>query len=174
MSLRVLFHSAPIALLLASAASSLPASAQGRAALAIDKARVTIAGNSNVHAYTASTTTVRVTRVSLGALPAGAAFWDEVVKPGAIDAFEIAIPAASLASDKDGLDKNMHKALKVREHADITFRLIRLEPLAAGAFKAHGVLRIAGVEREVALDLKTERRDGTLVVKGELALVMTD
>ena len=174
MSFRLLFHTASIALLLASAASSVPTAAQGRAALAIDTARVTIAGNSNVHAYTASTTTVRVTRVGLGALPAGAAFWDEVVKPGAIDAFEIAIPAASLASDKDGLDKNMHKALKVQEHADITFRLVRLEPLAAGAVKAHGVLRIAGVERDVALDLKTERRDTTLVVKGELALLMTD
>ena len=39
---------------------------------------------------------------------------------------------------------------------------------------AVGTLRIAGVEREVALALKTERRDDTLAVKGELVLLMTD
>jgi polyisoprenoid-binding protein YceI len=164
----------PIAFVLAVVAASAVTFAQARTPLAVDTARVTIAGASNVHAYTASTTTVRVTRVQLGAAVTAAALWDEVVKPGGLEAFEIAIPAATLSSPKDGLDKNMHKALKVQEHADITFRLVRLEPLAAGAFKAHGVLRIAGVEREVALDLKTERREATLVVKGELALLMTD
>ena len=102
------------------------------------------------------------------------AFWDDVVKPGALEAFEIAIPAASLSSPKAGLDKNMHKALKVEQFPDITFRLTRLERRRAGALKAIGMLRIAGVEREVALDVKTERRDATLVVKGSLPLLMTD
>jgi polyisoprenoid-binding protein YceI len=143
--------------------------------LAIDTARVTIAGMSNIHAYTASTTTVRVTRVVLSSAVAGPAFWDAVVKPGALETFDVAIPATQLTSPKEGLDKNMHKALKVQEHADITFRLAALEPGAtAGTLKARGVLRIAGVERDVVLDLTTERRESTLTVKGKLDLLMTD
>ena len=61
--------------------------------LAIDSAKVTIAGTSNIHEYTASTTKVRVTRVQLGAAIAGADFWGNALKPGAVEAFEIAIPA---------------------------------------------------------------------------------
>src|SRR5260221_7703583 len=78
--------------------------------LAIDSGKVTIAGTSNVHAYTASTTKVRVTRARVAPAPSGAEFWDNALKPGVIEAFEIAIPAASLASPKGDLDKNMQKA----------------------------------------------------------------
>jgi polyisoprenoid-binding protein YceI len=117
---------------------------------------------------------VRVTRVELAEGVAGATLWDAIVEPRAIDAFEIVIPAASLSSPKEGLDKNMHKALKVQEHPHITFRLRRLEAGTAGSLKAVGMLQIAGVEREIALDIKTERRDSTLAVKGEVQLLMTD
>ena len=41
---------------------------------------------------------------------------------------EIAIRAATLTSPKGDLDKNMHKALKVEQFPDITFRLLRVEP----------------------------------------------
>ena len=144
------------------------------APLAIDTARVTIEGTSNIHEYTASTTKVRVTRAQLGAAVAGPEFWENVLKPGAVETFEIAIAAATLTSPKDGLDKNMHKALKTQEHPDITFRLLRLEPGQAGALKGIGMLRIAGVEREIALKLKTQRKDSTLTVTGKVDLLMTD
>ena len=165
---------APIALAAAVATSSVPAAAP-RAPLALDTARVTITGSSNIHEYTASTTTVRVTRVALGTIAAGEDVWAAVIKPGAIEAFEIAIPAASLSSPKAGLDKNMWKALKTDQFDTITFALKRLEPGASpNAMKAVGTLRIAGVDREVTLALTTERRDGTLAVKGSLPLLMTD
>jgi polyisoprenoid-binding protein YceI len=157
--------------------ASAPAAAQdaGRAPLTLASGRVTLAGTSNVHEYTAETTAIRLTRVKLAAAVAGATLWDEIVKPGALEAFEIAIPAATLSSPKEGLDKNMHKALKVQQHADITFRLVRLEPGAnAGTFKSIGVLKIAGVEREVALALTTARKGANLLVTGELAMLMTD
>jgi polyisoprenoid-binding protein YceI len=144
------------------------------APLAMDTARVTIAGTSNVHEYAAWTDTVRVTRVKLAAATSPDSFWDDIVKAGALEAFDVAIPAATLTSPRNGLDKNMHKALNVDAHRDITFRLTRLERRAGGALAAIGVLRIAGVERDVTLALKTERRDAALAVKGELALLMTD
>jgi polyisoprenoid-binding protein YceI len=83
------------------------------------------------------------------------------------------VSAATLSSPKDGLDKNMHKALKVEQFPDITFTLARLEG-ASGSLRGVGTLRIVGVEREVVLVITTEPRGNTLVVKGRLPLLMTD
>jgi hypothetical protein len=152
------------------------AAAGAQAPLAIDTARITISGNSNIHAYTASTSTVRVTRGQLASPLEGPDVWASALKPGGVEAFEIAIPAATLTSPREGLDKNMHKALQVKEHPDITFRLLRLEPRsgAPGALRGIGVLKIVGVEREIALDITTESKSSTLSVQGQVQLLMTD
>jgi hypothetical protein len=172
---RSALYSALALALYSGAHTAVAASPQASTPLGIDTGRVTIAGTSNIHAYTAATTEIRVTRVALAAGVSGPAFWESVVKPGALEAFEIAIPAARLSSPKEGLDKNMHKALKVQEHPEITFRLTRLDAgIAPDRLKALGMLQIAGVEREVTLDLLTERKDAGLTVKGELRLLMTD
>jgi hypothetical protein len=155
---------------------SAPAQAPAASPLAVGASRVSIAGTSNIHPYSASTTALRLTRVHLATGLPGSNLWDEIVKPGALEAFEIAIPASTLKSDKEGLDKNMHKALKVKEYPDITFRLLRLERRgpAPGAFGGVGVLTIAGVAREVALEITTTRTDAGLAVRGQVALLMTD
>jgi polyisoprenoid-binding protein YceI len=44
----------------------------------------------------------------------------------------------------------------------------------AGGYRGVGVLRIAGVEREIALDLKTQRHGAALSVAGKVQLLMTD
>jgi polyisoprenoid-binding protein YceI len=144
--------------------------------LALDSARITISGTSNIHAYTASTTTVRVTRALVAGALDGPDAWTNALKPGGVVAFEIAIPAGTLTSPKGDLDKNMYKALQVKEHPDIVFRLLRFEsrPGDAGGVRGVGMLQIAGVEREVVLDITTERKDVTLAVHGRLQLLMTD
>ena len=99
------------------------------------------------------------------------------MKPGSVEAFEIAIPAGTLTSPKEGLDKNMHKALKVQDYPDITFRLTRFEPQRRrGRHRARPLAccEIAGVEREVAIDITTKRTGATLTVRGRLDLLMTD
>jgi polyisoprenoid-binding protein YceI len=150
--------------------------ARAQAPLVIDSARITVSGTSNIHAYTASTATVRVTRSQVASALAGPDFWTELVKPGAIEAFEVVIPAATLTSPKEGLDKNMHKALKVQEYADITFRLRRFETANKpdGCARAIGMLRIAGVEKEIAIDVTTKRQGSTLSVQGSIDMLMTD
>ncbi len=165
-----------LGLSLAAVTAAVTAYAALNTPLTLTSGSILIAGTSNVHEYTASTASVRVTRVQLAAGVGGATFWEEVVKPGAVEAFEIAIAAASLSSPKKDLDKNMHKALKVTEHQDITFALRRLEPRPGtpGALRGTGVLKIAGVEREVTLDLTTRRTDSGLQVHGALVLLMTD
>jgi hypothetical protein len=159
---------APALSLAVALAAGGPAVAQSP--LAIESGKVAIAGNSNVHTWTAATDKVRVTRARIAPAAAGADLWETALKPGVIEAFEIAIPAASLSSPKGDLDKNMHKALKVTEHADITFKLVRFETPA----RAIGVLRIAGVEKEVALDVTTKRTGTSLAVNGRVDLLMTD
>ena len=150
-----------------------PARANG-VALQLDSARVTLTGTSNVHPYEASTKTVKVTRVEVTPAIADESV-DALPAPGAVTAFDLAIPAATLSSPKDGLDKNMHKALKVEQFANITFSLIRLErATAANAFRGIGKLTIAGVEREVVLDLTIQKTGTTLTVKGNVGLLMTD
>ena len=142
-------------------------------ALKLSAARVSIAGTSNIHPFTASTTDVRMSRLVLA--PADADLLPAAAKPGGVEAFDIAIRAASLTSPKEGLDKNMHKALKVAEHQDITFRLARLEAgAAANTLKAVGTLKIAGVEREVSFTLKAAVNASTITVMGALDLLMTD
>lgn len=140
--------------------------------LALASAKVSLAGTSNIHEFTAATTEVRVTRIALANGVSGAGLLAAVLNPGAVEAFEIAIRSASLSSPKEGIDKNMHKALKTAEFKDITFRLLRLE--AKPALRAIGMLKIAGVEREVAFDLKTAATATALTVSGEVPILMTD
>ena len=141
------------------------------ASLMISSAKVTVEGTSNVHDWTASTTTVVVTAATVAASEGD--LLQEALQPGALTAFEVRIPAKGLTSPKEGIDKNMHKALKVEEHANIIFRLRTLEP-AGGAYKATGLLTIAGVEKEVVLPLTVQPRGNALAVSGATDLVMTD
>src|SRR5262249_5211416 len=134
-----------------------------------------ISGTSNIHAYTASTSTVRVTRAQFADGLPGPDLWTAALKPGGVEAFEVVVRAATLTSPREGLDKNMHKALQVNVHPEIGFRLLRIEPASgSNAFRAIGVLQVAGVEREVSFDITCERKGSMLSVQGTLQLLMTD
>jgi polyisoprenoid-binding protein YceI len=162
-----------LACALAAATSTAPRALAAEAGpLTLTSARVSLDGTSNIHAYTASTTDVRVTAIELGGTPAGDVL-AYVLEPGALKGFDIVIPAATLKSDKSDLNKNMHKALKVQEHAEIGFRLRALEA-AGGAYRGLGTLTIAGVEKEVTLNLQIERKGAALAVTGTTDLLMTD
>jgi polyisoprenoid-binding protein YceI len=164
--------------------ATLPIIASGSSdgALTFASARVSLEGTSNMHGYSASTTAVRLASVHVDGAPTGDAL-EQLLAPGALKTLEIAIPAATLSSPREGIDKNMHKALKVEAHPDIRFRLRSLEPdgSPAGAeakpgtaYRAFGWLTVAGVEREVVLNLAVERKGAALIVTGGTDLLMTD
>jgi hypothetical protein len=162
------------AMVLGLIAAPIVAAQDASAPLALASAKVSLAGTSNIHEFTAATTEVRVTRVALANGVSGPGLLAAVLNPGAVEAFEIAIRTAALSSPKEGIDKNMHKALKAVEFKDITFRLLRLEATPAAALKAIGLLKIAGVEKEVAFELKTAATATALTVTGTVPLLMTD
>jgi polyisoprenoid-binding protein YceI len=144
--------------------------AAGTAPLALASARVSIEGTSNIHGYTASSTAVKIAAVDVDA-DAGGDVLARALEPNGVRAFEVVIPTASLASPKDGIDKNMHKALKAAEHPEIRFRLRSLD---ASAGTAVGRLTIAGVEKDVTLNVQVKRQDAGLAVSGTTTLLMTD
>lgn len=147
--------------------------AQSAAPLGVASSTVTVTGTTNVHGYTATTTAVRVTSAKTGAFDGD--LWKLVETPALVEAFEITIPAASLHSTKDGIDKNMHKAMKVDEFKNITFRVKSLQSRgAAGALRALGSLTIAGVTKDITLDLTAKRAGANLSLAGEVPLLMTD
>jgi polyisoprenoid-binding protein YceI len=142
------------------------------APLALSAARVWLEGTSNIHAYTASTTTVNVTAIEIVGGPTEDVL-AHVLQPAGLKTFDVTIPAASLVSEKGDLNKNMHKALKVQEHPNIRFRLGAVEE-SGNAYRATGWLTVAGVEKQVALALQLERKGNGLAVTGTTDLLMTD
>jgi polyisoprenoid-binding protein YceI len=100
--------------------------------------------------------------------------FDRALQPGGLTAFEVTIPTASLTSPKDGVDKNMHKALKAEQFATIRFRLKAIDAGAGGTYTAAGWLTIAGVEKPVTLSLQVRKNAAALAVTGTTDLLMTD
>ena len=144
--------------------------AAGTGQLALTSARVSIEGTSNIHGYTASSTAIRIAAVDVDAEAEGDVL-GRALEPNGVRAFEVVIPTASLTSPKDGIDKNMHKALKAAEHPEIRFRLRALD---AAAGTAVGQLTIAGVEKDVTLNVQVKRQVAALAVTGTTSLLMTD
>ena len=174
----VLFRSIGAALALSLASSAGIAARVGVApgadpSLALQSARVTLTGTSNLHDWSAATRMVRLTRIAL-APPAAADPWAAILAPGGVLGVDVAVAARSLHSDRDRLDKNMYKALKADEHADIAFHLAKLDVGADGSGRAAGVMTIAGIERSVVFSVTTKRIASALEIKGTLDLLMTD
>ena len=143
--------------------------------LAMASSKLTIAGSSNIHEWKASTADVRIKNAKLAINLTEPGFLAGIVKPSALEAFEISVPVATLKSDKDGLDKNMYKALLADKNPDITFRATRLVAGATeGTIRATGMLKIAGVDKEVSFDIKTQLTGALLNLKGVVPILMTD
>jgi polyisoprenoid-binding protein YceI len=100
--------------------------------------------------------------------------WEDLFKPGTLNAFDVVVRAATLSSGNPALDDDLRQALKVKEHPDIVFRLSKLEAGPGESLNAIGTIRVAGVLREVVLLMTAERRDSRLFVRGKTTLLMTD
>jgi polyisoprenoid-binding protein YceI len=145
------------------------AAAMGRT-LSVQSAALSIDGTSTMHDYTLSTKTV--TMNSTTAL----ADIESLLQPGALQTLELQIPVDSFTSERDGLKKEMLKALHADKHPDITYKLkaYEIEPSAGGGIivKPAGTLTVAGAERPIDLVLEVKETASGLQVRGRHDLSM--
>jgi polyisoprenoid-binding protein YceI len=151
------------------AAPAAAAKAEPRALKAADGASLVVAGDSTLHKWKANATELKIEA--------------ELSKPGEVLAaiqaqglskLELVAQSAALKSEEGkSMDKNMHKAMNVKEHAEIRFSLTGYE-LKDGVVAAAGQLSIHGQTRDVVLPGSVTAKAGGVNVKGSYDLKMSD
>jgi hypothetical protein len=152
--------------------------AQPRSPLAVSSVTVTIEGTSKRDPFFASTKTMRVTRLQLAELRSEDVL-GQALRPGGLEAFDVTIPVMTLTSPDEGVDEHIHDSLKADTHPEIRFQLRSIEnrpddAMGFGRLSANGTLTVAGVGREVTLNIKALRAGRSLLVDGSTDLLMTD
>jgi polyisoprenoid-binding protein YceI len=89
------------------------------------------------------------------------------------------LEVSNLSSGEKGLDKNAYKALKTKQFKDIQYKLtsaiVTFEGDSKYLLKTHGNLTIAGVTKEIVMDVHCViNTDGTITCTGSDILKMTD
>src|SRR5207344_2762371 len=133
-----------------------------RAAIAIAPgSELWIEGKSNVHDWEAKTSTIHMTFAAAPgqSIPADAAAIAALVKGSGIASADVEIPVATLHSHKDGLDKNMMKALKSDKFPTITFHMDRYAVAGPATgdtlgLSADGTLTVSGKPKKLTLTAK--------------------
>lgn len=95
---------------------------------------------------------------------------------------QLSVPVQGFDCGKSRMNRDFRAALKGEEHPTIEFRVEHAEviaepssPAAWARVRATGRLRLAGVERPLALEAEGRRlRSGRVRIRGEHALLMTD
>jgi YceI-like protein len=139
-------------------------------------------GTSNVHDFVCRTAEVEATLTgdSSAAPTVGAASLYALIGASGVRGMAVRVPVKSLRSEKEGLDKNLQKAMKADQFPDVQFALGPYA-LTAGAaatdsvaIRCEGRLTICGAERPVTLDARV-RRDGAGVwLTGSYTLKMSE
>jgi polyisoprenoid-binding protein YceI len=166
-----------VALIIVAALPSLHAESIVSPAIAVKSGTLRMDGKSTLHDFTVATTSF--TLLTTLDTPASEAGWTPVLQPGAVKTFELHIPVASLKSEKEGLNKNMYKALKSDKNPEIVLNVEQYEvgtadPTGSTPLKVAGTLTVAGVTKPVALTLATRVTPDGLAVDGHQDLLMTD
>lgn len=130
---------------------------------------IRVEGTSTLHAWHAESTSIQ------GTLEVEQAFFEN---GSTVPSLRIEIPTRSLLSDKDKMNKLMWEALKADQHPKITWQLTHADSPVATAngytIRTTGRLTIAGVTRDVTMPVQVTRNGNSLVVTGNLPVVMTE
>ena len=149
--------------------------------LTLLESKLSISGTSTVHAWHSKATSFKVAFAAKSEWPAGAAELPAVEKAitaGLLDSVRVAVDVKAMRSGKDGLDKNMYKALKAEQHPKILCTITSFEaktsPSGALALVGHGRLTVAGVEEKIQIPAQVTREGDALRVKGSVVVSMKD
>jgi len=138
-------------------------------------------GKSTMHAYEAKAAKLDATfacdaAALSGALDAEAI--EKLIRAKGITSMDMVIPVTALHSGKDGLDKNMYKALLAAKNPNIRFHMVGYEVVdgatpAEMIVKAHGTLTVAGAERELTMSVNARRDADGIRLTSTVPLLMT-
>ena len=137
-------------------------------------------GKSTVHDYEGRTSKLQAKflREAAQADPADVAALDAWLKAGGLQGLELVVPVTTLKSGKDGLDKNMYKALRAPEFPEIKFQMSGSQFGAARGdtlpVTAAGTLTITDQQRPVSVKGHLVRTDKGVWLEGAHPMKMTD
>lgn len=137
--------------------------------------KVWLVGDSSLHTYSS---TAHQLKVDFTFSPDKSIA--QQLESGAPSALEVVIPVAEMRSGKDGLDKNLQKALRAAEFPKITFQMndYKVQPSTSSnqewLVTATGILEVAGAKKEMALDGIIKKKEGEIQIQGKKDLLMTD
>lgn len=141
-----------------------------------------LTGTSTVHDFKSQASRLDVTFTCDPALwPAaatGAGAVEGLIRAGGVTAIDVTVGVTGLKSGKQGLDKNMYKALLAAEHPEIRFKVADYQVGAATdsagtPIDARGTLTVAGVEREITMSAVAQREGDGIRLRGSVPLLMT-
>ncbi len=139
-----------------------------------EASRLTLKGKSTMHDFASTATRMQLAVELADTLPAGDSLVARLAAPGAVKSIVLTIPVEGMKSEKDGLDKNMYKALKAATNPNIVFRL---RSAAAGAtpseFRVEGDLDVAGQRQPIEMIVRASECPEGIVLEGSKALLMS-
>lgn len=139
-----------------------------------EASRLTLKGKSTMHDYSSTATRLQLAIELAEVVPAGDSTLARLAAPGAVKEVVLTIPVEGLKSDKEGLDKNMYKALKASANPNIVFRLHSATAGSAPSeFRIEGELEVAGQTRPIDMTVRASDCPEGIVLEGSKALLMS-
>lgn len=121
---------------------------------------LTVVGSSTIHDWTVTANTIQ------GTLNADGSILKEI-------SFEVAVEG--IISERGAtMDKKTHNALKKEEHPNVIFSAKEVETSSDGNQDISGKLNIAGVVKEVSLEVEITRSTEEIRIKGEKEITLQD
>jgi polyisoprenoid-binding protein YceI len=135
-----------------------------------------IEGDSSLHKWSSTATVVTMTFQSKAGVPKSL---PAAIKASKIETLEVVIPIAGLKSGESGLDRNLRKAMKVKQFPDVVYHLEHYQTTkgtddGALSVKTEGKLTIAGKTKSVNMDVEFQLSPAGAAMKGSYTLNMSD
>ena len=139
-----------------------------------EASRLTLKGKSTMHDFSSTATRLQLAVEVADTLGSGDSALARLAAPGAVKSIVLTIPVDGMKSEKDGLDKNMYKALKAATNPNIVFRLRSASAAAApGEFRVEGELEVAGQRQPIDMNVRASEAPEGIVLEGSKALLMS-
>lgn len=143
-------------------------------------AKLWLEGTSTIHEYRSEASKLQIVlHEDPARWPAdktGADAIEAMILANGITGMDVVVGVTGLHSGKDGLDRNMYKALKAAQNPEIQFHLGDYAARVADdhtTIEAKGTLTIAGVQHDVPVTVTASRDGENVRLQGSVPLLMT-